>query len=41
MKQSTKGALGMPLAVQVVGRRYDEELVLRVMKELETLNKTD
>ena len=27
----------MPLAVQIVGRRYNEELVLRLMKELETV----
>ena len=39
MKQSTKGAIGLPLAVQVVGRRFDEETVLRVMKEVEGLVK--
>ena len=27
----------MPLAVQIVGRRYNEELVLRLMKEIETV----
>ena len=39
MKQSTKGAIGLPLAVQVVGRRFDEETVLRAMKEVEGLVK--
>ena len=27
----------MPLAVQVVGRRYNEELILRLMKEMESI----
>ncbi len=35
MKKATKGAIGMPLAVQVVGRRNDEETVLRLLKEIE------
>ena len=39
MKTATKGAVGLPLAVQVVGRRFDEETVLRVMKEVEGLVK--
>ena len=34
-KERTKGALGLPLAVQVVARRFDDEMVLRVLKELE------
>ena len=37
MKQATKGAIGLPLAVQVVGRRFEEETVLRVMKDVEAL----
>ena len=41
MKTATKGAIGLPLAVQVVGRRFDEETVLRVMKEVEGLVKYD
>ena len=32
-----KGSVGLPLAVQIVGRRYNEELVLRLMKELERI----
>jgi fatty acid amide hydrolase len=35
IKESTKGAEGMPLNVQVVGLPWNEEIVLRVMKELE------
>lgn len=31
-----KGAQGLPVSVQVFGRPYDDELVLRVMKEIET-----
>ena len=29
------GTVGLLLAVQIVARRYDEEIVLRIMKELE------
>lgn len=36
IKEGTKGALGMSLNVQVVGRPWHEELVLRVMKDIET-----
>ena len=36
---ATKGAEGLPIGVQVVGRRFQEELVLHVMKEIETLAK--
>ena len=32
-----KGAEGLPVNVQVFGRPYDDEIVLRVMNELETL----
>lgn len=32
-----KDSIGLPLAVQIVGRRYNEELVLRLMKELESV----
>lgn len=35
VKAAIKGAIGLPLAVQVVGRRFDDEGVLRVMKELD------
>merc|ERR1712179_613546 len=37
IKEGSKNSVGMPLAVQVVGRRYNEELILRLMKELETV----
>ncbi len=32
---STKGAEGMPLSVQVAARPWQEEMVLRVLRELE------
>lgn len=35
VKDGTTGAQGMPLNVQVIGRPWCEELVLRVMQELE------
>ncbi len=35
IKEGTRGAQGMPLNVQVIGRPWCEELVVRVMKELE------
>ena len=31
----TQGAIGLPLNVQVIGKPWHEEMVLRVMKELE------
>jgi len=34
--QGMNGAQGLPIGVQVVAPRYQEELCLRVMKELET-----
>ena len=37
LKPSVVGGIGLPLSVQVVGRRFDEEVVLRVMKELEEM----
>ena len=39
MKESTKGAVGMPLAVQVVARRFQEETILKIMREIEGLAK--
>ena len=35
IKNGTKGAIGLPLNVQVIGKPWHEELVLSVMKELE------
>ena len=35
IKEGTEGALGMPLNVQVVGRPWREELLLRLLKEIE------
>ena len=37
IKNACKGSVGLPLAVQIVGRRYNEELILRLMKELEPI----
>ena len=37
IKRCCKDSVGMPLAVQIVGRRYNEELILRLMKELESV----
>lgn len=34
-RRSCLGALGMPVSAQIVGRPYEEELVLRLMKEVE------
>ena len=31
VKEGTKGAQGMPLNVQIIGRPWNEELVLRAM----------
>ena len=33
--EGCKDSLGLPLAVQVVGRRFQEELVLRVMQDIQ------
>ena len=35
IKNGTKGAIGLPLNVQVIGKPWHEELVLSVMKEFE------
>jgi Asp-tRNA(Asn)/Glu-tRNA(Gln) amidotransferase A subunit family amidase len=35
IKSGTKGAIGLPLNVQVIGKPWHEEGVLRIMKELE------
>ena len=35
VKEGTRGALGMPLNVQVVARPWQEELVMRILMELE------
>ncbi len=34
VKDGTRGAVGMPLNVQVIGRPWNEEMVARVMKEI-------
>lgn len=35
VRNSTKGAEGLPLNVQVVGRPWQEELILQVMRQIE------
>ena len=35
IRNGTKGAVGLPLNVQVVGKAWQEEMVLHVMSELE------
>ena len=37
IRSGTKGAIGLPLNVQVIGKPWHEEMVLHVMKELEDL----
>ena len=39
IKSGTEGAVGLPLNVQVIGKPWHEEMVLGVMKELETANR--
>ena len=39
IREACKNSVGMPLAVQVVGRRYNEELILKLMKEIESISK--
>ena len=34
--ESCKEASGLPLNIQVIGRHFQEELVLHVMKEIES-----
>ena len=35
VKAACQNSEGLPLAVQVIGRRYQEEKVLRVLRDLE------
>ena len=37
IRSGTKGATGLPLNVQVIGKPWHEEMVLFIMKELEEL----
>ena len=37
MKKGCQGAIGMPLGIQIVARRYQEELILALMSELENV----
>ncbi|KAL5022196.1 hypothetical protein ScPMuIL_001351 [Solemya velum] len=39
LKKATVGSEGLPVAVQCVGLPFTEELVLRVMKEIEVMKK--
>ena len=36
-RDATQGAVGCPVGVQVVGRHFQEEMVLHVMEVIETL----
>ena len=36
---ATRGAEGLPIGVQVVGRHWQEEMVLQVMAEIENIVK--
>ena len=38
IKTACSGAVGLPVAVQIVGKRFGEEAVLRVMRQLEQLS---
>ena len=38
IKDGVKGAVGLPLNVQVIGKPWHEEMVLSVMKELDAFN---
>ena len=38
IKKNCKGAIGMPLGIQIVGRRYQEELILAVMMQLDQVS---
>ena len=38
VQESCKGASGLPLNVQVIGRPFQEELVLYGMKEVEKIS---
>lgn len=37
VREGTKGAIGLPLNVQVIGKPWQEEMVLAVMKELDSM----
>ena len=39
-RDATRGAVGCPVGVQVVGRHYQEEVVLHVMEVIEGLVNT-
>ena len=39
IRNGTKGAVGLPLNVQVFGKPWHAEMVLHVMSELETASK--
>ncbi|NXY02571.1 FAAH1 hydrolase, partial [Pteruthius melanotis] len=41
LKQAVSGAVGMPVAVQCVALPWQEELCLRLMKEVETLSRDE
>ena len=36
-REASRGAEGCPLGIQVIGRHYQEEMVLHVMKVIEDL----
>ena len=38
VKEACVDSEGLPLAVQITGRRFDEEKILRLMVELERLS---
>ena len=38
IQKSCRNAAGMPLSVQVIGRPFQEELVLHAMKEVERIS---
>ena len=39
IQRACKGAAGMPLNLQVIGRPFHEELVLHAMKELDNVTR--
>ena len=39
IQNSCKNAAGMPLNLQIIGRPFEEELVLHVMKEVEKISR--
>ena len=41
VKEGTRGAEGMPLNVQVIARPWQEEKLLRIMKEMEEQRPND